>query len=306
MSKDTPKSGYHNTVEDYNRHFIEGQSDSEYMEQHDNDVYNQQRSTLTGTGTTNIGMRKFQTGERDLDFGHHGVGDYNKILGEGQDDYTEEEYMKVFHRQQDLKNLQGQQKQQYPPTHLYGKNDADNYLPMNSEQYQRETYEEERGNIESNIQIPGCGQAKVTGEQHRYVSNQFQPTVMLQARKMDDSHIPIGSVDTSCPGFQGEGHHTPVPGAGKVSSQPGYHHINPFHLVESATNDNVSSKDNTNMGMGTSYTGVTSGEEAIPRTMKPQEQQDTSTTTSNTTTPIHTETKHHYNIFSRLKKTISR
>lgn len=298
MSKDTSQLGYH-TVEDYNRLLGEGQCASSYVDQHGKDIYNQPRSTLTEADTKNIGMRKFQTGERDLDFGYHGVSDYNKILGEGQDDYAEGDYMNLFQKQQELKHKEGQ-KQQYPPTHLYRKYEANNYPAMDSQQYQQETYDKEQGNIESNVQIPGCGQANPREKQHHYVSNQFQPTVMLQARKMDDSHIPVGSVDTSCPGFEGKGHHTPIPGAGQMSSQPGYHHINPFHLVKNSTTDNNNSK---NMDSEYAYKRNASGEEAIPRTMK---QEHVTNAQGNTTTPSHVETPHHQSLFSRLKKTISR
>lgn len=299
MSEDASKLGHH-TVEDYDRLLGEGQCASDYVDRHGKDIYDQPRGTLTEADAKNIGMRKFQTGERDLDFGYHSVGDYNKILGEGQDDYAEGDYMKLFHKQQELKHEYGQ-KQQYPPTHLFCKDDVDNYLPMDSQQYQQETYDEERGNIESTVQIPGCGQVNTRGKQHHYVSNQFQPTVMLQARKMDDSHIPVGSIDTSCPGFEGRGHHTPIPGAGQMSSQPGYHHINPFHLVESSTTD---SNNNKAMNLEHAYRGVASGEEAIPRTMK---QQQNTTAAGNITTPSHVEAPpHHQSLFSRLKKTISR
>lgn len=286
---------YHRTAADYDRILGEGQSACDYVDKDGNDLYDQPRGTLSeAEHRKQTGMRRFQTGERDADFGYHSVADYNKILGEGQDDYGEGEYMELHKKFQEKKRQQGQkvgqqqqqqqgkQRQEYPPTHLHGKQEPDDYVSMDKQSYQNETMESERDNLENTAMIPGCGESSKMEKPHHYVSNQFQPETMLQARKMDESNIPEGSMNTTCPGFEGAGHHTPIPGAGQMShgADSRTQHDRSFHLVGSDRNKNA------NMG-------TPEGKESIPRTIinQPQDKTDES---------------QHPTIFRRLKKTVSR
>lgn len=233
------------TASQYDRLLGEGQNCSDYVDQHGRDLSKQPKGTLSESEARHLGStRRYQTGEGPTGVSSsqgtshtgmavHGVDDYNKILGEGQDDYKEGEYEELLHRQ--AQRNQEPKMQQPPP--------------------------------------------------HHYVSNNFQPEKQLQARNMDEQHIP--TMNTTCPEFEGKGHHTPVPGAGQMRQHPDYQHSNEFHLVGS--------------GAGGAGTGMDqpeqnpSSEQAIPRIMKQQQEART----------MKPEAQHQ-GVFARLKKTVSR
>lgn len=233
------------TSSQYDRLLGEGQNCSDYVDQHGKDLSKQPKGTLSESEARKLNStRRYQTGEGPTGLSSqgatnaglssqgapnagmavHGVDDYNKILGEGQDDYKEGEYEELLHRQ--AQETQ-QPKMQQPPA-------------------------------------------------HHYVSNNFQPEKQLQARNMDEQHIP--TMNTTCPEFEGKGHHTPVPGAGQMRQHPDYEHSNEFHLVG-----------------GDHPEQTTSTEQAIPRIMKQQQEGRTMKPESQ-----------HQGVFSRLKKTVSR
>ena len=312
MSEENKReSGF--TAADYDHILGEGQNCSDYVDQYGNDLSKQPKGTLSETeAKRQQTQRKFQTGERAPDFGSqinqddngmkgtatHGVDDYNKILGEGQDDYKEGEYEDLLKKHNEYQKQQSQ-KQEYPPTHLHAKNEPDEYVGMEEHRYEREGMEGERDNIDKTAMIPGCGESNKMEKPHHYVSNDFQPESQLQARKMDERHIPEGAMNTTCPGFEGRGHHTPIPGAGQMSNQPDHYHNREFHLVGGNNHHQHHNgphegehqhHHDDNMNMGTSP-----DEQAIPRIMKQQQEGATEK-----------PEPQHQGVFAKLKKTISR
>lgn len=290
MSQRDSQFGHH-TAADYDRILGEGQSASDFVDANGNDLYNQPKGTkseaqVMNERRNNIGM------DNSSHFGYHDVDDYNKILGEGQDDYKPGEQLEMFQREQ--QQQQHLHQQNYPPTHLYGKNEDTSYLNMEDQSYQKETKEMERDNIDNPAIIPGCGKGTKREMKHHYISNNFQPESQLQARKMDFTHIHKNDMDTTCPSFEGEGHHTPIPGAGKMDARPGYHHVEPFHLIK---NDQQVEQE-MGMGMGSEAyhyeTTPTATDQAVPRIMTQQQEKKTE------------YTGYKEPIFSKLKKTISK
>lgn len=190
--------GYHD-IHDYDRVLGEGQCCNDYVE-----------------------------GEKE--FGKHGQKDYDRILGEGQDDYKENEYMNLFNQQQQQKQSQMGKHQEYPATHLYKGNEDQVYPQMSEKSYKPETEEMEIDNEETHV--PGCGLG-ISGKYEHHIQHHgpvFDPETMLQARKMNDTVVPEGSIDTTCPQFErSHATHTPVPGAGQINMSP--HHYESFNLI---------------------------------------------------------------------------
>ncbi|CCF56202.1 hypothetical protein KAFR_0A07680 [Kazachstania africana CBS 2517] len=161
-------------------------------------------------------------------------------LGEGQ---NAEDY--INNPPENPNKVKGEQEhepaphQEYPPTHLYKdpsttypKMDENSYLPDDEDIHQGKTDIVPEGcpgerlfPNSGKVGIPGCGKGEPNA-QHSKMNTNFDANELVES-KMNEETCPMGYQNTSIPGF--EGHHTPIPGAGKPNPEP--HKNEPWHLI---------------------------------------------------------------------------